>query len=376
MAAEIFENLCYMVWDVYRSPELRALSPSTVQPSTIQYLSFVLSIITCIIGFAANLLVIFVTGFLMKKNKYKLWFLNLALADFTFLLFLPFTAVSVIRGRWPYGSSMCKFHNFLSFVNMYAGIYILTALNIDRALSVTKPIWHQRFRSQKCCCFICALIWVSSAICSTPAIIYSDVHAMDQCTLSNYDISHFAQIFSDAFEEHYEDDSEENELFKLVPREICKNFSDLFLYSNGSQLQTEWKEATITTMRLVLTLAVVGYVIPLCVIATSNIIIAFHVKGSMMAASSKLYRLVLVGIMSFFCTRTPYVLSFIAVSVSICTMNFTLSYKLSVVLPLFFCVAATNSFLNPVVYVLVVNQARTEIVNFFRKKKKRFSSTF
>ncbi|KAM3917612.1 C3a anaphylatoxin chemotactic receptor-like [Leptodactylus fuscus] len=172
MDRDILENLCYMMWDIANSPELRALSPSRSHPNTIQYSSFVLCIVTCIIGLAANIIVIFTTGFLMKKNKYKIWFLNLALADFIFLLFLPLHAVSILRAIWPYGSNMCKFHNFLSFVNTCASIYILTALNIDRALSVAKPIWHRRFHSRTFCRSICALIWVFSLLCGIPVIIY------------------------------------------------------------------------------------------------------------------------------------------------------------------------------------------------------------
>ncbi|KAM4024409.1 C5a anaphylatoxin chemotactic receptor 1-like [Anomaloglossus baeobatrachus] len=361
MDYEIFEKYCYEIWDLLRSPELRALSPTTDQPSTIQYLSFVLSIIICIIGFAANLLVIFVTGFLMKKNKYKIWFLNLALADFTFLLFLPLKAVSIIRGRWPFWSIVCKLYNFLTFVNMYAGIYILTVLNIDRALSVAKPIWHLRFHSPKFCCFICALIWVSSAICSTPAIIYSDVHEEDQCTLSYYDTSLVAYVLSYRLEE--------DEMFD-EPRERCANLSD-FSDSEISEMVTEWRERTVTTERIVVPLAVVGYVIPLCVIVSCNIIIAFRVKNSMKMASSRLYRLVIIGVMSFFCTRTPYVLTYITFLVCVYTMNLLLWYKLSVILQLLFTIAATNSCLNPVIYVLVIKQARSEFLKFFGRNRQR-----
>ncbi|KAG8557842.1 hypothetical protein GDO81_016747 [Engystomops pustulosus] len=185
---------------MYSSPGLRALSPSTSHPSALQFSSFVLSIVTCIIGLAANLIVILVTGFLMKKNKYKIWFLNLALADFSFLLFLPLHAVSVIRGSWPYGSTMCKLYNFLTFVNMYSSIYILTMLNIDRTVSVAKPVWHLRFHSLKFCRCMCAVIWVSSAICSVPAIIYSDLDDDAVCTLSPFDFTQFANMISGLFE--------------------------------------------------------------------------------------------------------------------------------------------------------------------------------
>ncbi|XP_069591717.1 chemerin-like receptor 1 [Ranitomeya imitator] len=365
MEHEVFENFCYEFWDLLHSEDLKALSPSTDSPTHVQHFSFVLSIITCIIGFTANLLVIVITGFLMKNNKYKIWFLNLALADFAFLLFLPLKAVSILRGRWPLWSIVCKFYNFLTFVNMYASIYILTVLTIDRALSVAKPIWHLRFHSQKFCCFMCTLIWVSSALCSIPAVIYSDVHE-DQCTLSYYDTSLVANVLSYRLEEDEMHDE---------PRENCGNRSH-FSDSERSEIVTEWRERTITTVRIVVPLAVVGYVIPLCVIVSSNIIIAFHVKNSRMVATSRLYRLVIIGIMSFFCTRTPYVLTYITFLVSAYTINMKLWYKLSVFLPLLFTMSATNSLLNPVIYVLVIKQARHELLHFWGRSRLRMTQRF
>ncbi|XP_077129862.1 chemerin-like receptor 1 [Ranitomeya variabilis] len=368
MDQEILEKMCHLIWEIHRSPELRALSPSTTHPTAFQYFNFTLSIFTCVMGFVANIIVIIVTGFLLKKNKYKIWFLNLAVADFTFILILPFNAVSEIRGKWLYGSSECKFFNFLGFVNTYASIYILTVLNIDRALSVAKPIWHRSFHSQKFCCFMCTFIWLSSAICSIPAIIYSDVYEENQCTLSYYDTSLVAYELSYRSENDSLDDS----------LEMCENISDVET-SERRKLVADWREMTFTTERLVLPLAVVGYCIPLCLIVSSNIIIAFHVKNSTMAASSRLYRLVIFAVMSFFFARTPYVLTYIIFLVSVSSLKMILMYKLSAILPLLFTIAAMNTFLNPVVYVLLIKQARSELLNFLRRSRlrviKRFSRT-
>ncbi|XP_066433939.1 chemerin-like receptor 1 [Eleutherodactylus coqui] len=359
MEQEIYENLCYLSFDINSFPDLRALSPSTTHPSAIQYSSFVLSIVTSIIGLLANIIVIFVTGFLMKKNKYKIWFLNLALADFTFLLFLLLYATSVLR-EWTYGSSMCKIYHFLTFINMYCSIYILTALNIDRTLSVAKPVWHLRFHSRRFCWCMCGVIWASSILCSIPAIVYSDVHEENICSLSFYDPSALVNIFSFDLE-----DVEEDLPIDLIPQEICKNAS--VVYSN-QEIVTFGREVIFTAERLVVPLAVVGYIIPLCIILLSNIIIALHVKNSKMVATSRLYRVVIVTIMSFFFSKTPYVLAFIIYLVSVYTLKFTSMYKLSIVLPLLFSIAATNSLLNPLVYVLVGKEVRSEIITFFRKK--------
>ncbi|XP_073501898.1 chemerin-like receptor 1 [Phyllobates terribilis] len=368
MDQEIIEKMCHLIWEIHSSPELKALSPSTTHPTAFQYFNFMLSIFTCIMGFVANIIVIIATGFLLKKNKYKIWFLNLAVADFTFILILPLHAVSEIRGKWLYGSSVCKFYNFLAFVNTYASIYILTVLNIDRALSVAKPIWHRSFHSQKFCCFMCSFIWVSSALCSIPAIIHSDVYEENQCTLSYYDTSLVAYELSYRSENEPLNDS----------LEMCENISDLET-SERRKLVADWREMTFSTERLVVPLALVGYVIPLCVIVSSNIIIAFHVKNSTMAASSRLYRLVIFAVLSFFCARTPFVVTYITFLVSVSTLKMILMYKLSAILQLLFTIAATNTFLNPVVYVLLIKQARSELLNLLGRSRlrviKRFSRT-
>uniref|UniRef100_A0A8C5PI21 G-protein coupled receptors family 1 profile domain-containing protein n=1 Tax=Leptobrachium leishanense TaxID=445787 RepID=A0A8C5PI21_9ANUR len=121
--------------------------------------TFVLSMIICVVGFIGNAIVIFSAVFIMKKHQSKIWFLNLAIADFVFLLCLPFHAVAYLNGNWPFGSGVCKVYNFLYAANMHASIFILAALSIDRALAVANPIWHHKFFSQRARYCICAAIW-------------------------------------------------------------------------------------------------------------------------------------------------------------------------------------------------------------------------
>ncbi|XP_073502265.1 chemerin-like receptor 1 [Phyllobates terribilis] len=230
MNQKLQRKLCYLFWDIYNVPELLNISPSMNHPTAIQYSSFVLSIITCFIGFTGNLLVMFITGFLMKKSKSQIWFLSLAMADFFFLLILPLQTVSALTARWLYGSSMCKFSNFITLVNMYANIYLLTALNIDRTLTVVQQIWHLRFSSNKLGYSICILIWVLSAVCSNPAIIYSKVVSTSeepQYILFKNDIT--SVIYTNIKEnsnltEKWRSVSAKNcENFESVPKCSCKN---------------------------------------------------------------------------------------------------------------------------------------------------------
>ncbi|XP_069841026.1 chemerin-like receptor 1 [Dendropsophus ebraccatus] len=366
MERKLYENMCYLLWDMMTYSNLKDFLSGTADPSAVQYFSFALCVLTCIIGYVGNIIVIFTTGFLMRKNKYKIWFLHLALADFIFLLFLPLHAVSELKGRWLYGSTVCKFYEFFSSLNMNAGIYILTALNIDRALSVAKPIWHLRFHSWRFCCCICAGIWVSSVLCSVPIIIYSDLYGLGedvQCVLFVRDFNISMQLSND-----YDFDFKTNlQWFESIPREFCKLLSDYLPTSVIMKFDSLWRELLYAETYVVVSLSVFGYLIPMSVILISNIIIALHVKNSRMAASSRLYRVVIIEVLSFFCTRTPYVLTYIISLIYLYAGDFTLAYKVSLMLPLLSSIFAINCCLNPVVYVLAGEQVRSEIVTFFKK---------
>ncbi|XP_044159762.1 chemokine-like receptor 1 [Bufo gargarizans] len=354
--SELQKKLCYLYWDIANIPELLALSPSASHPTAIQYSSFLLSIVTCIMGFAGNIVVIFVTGFLRKKNKSQIWFLNLAIADFIFLLVVPLQAVNILTARWPYGSIMCKLYNFLNFTHIYASIYILTALNIDRALSVAKPIWHLRFLSRKFGYCVCTLIWVLSIICSIPSIFYSEEYYFGeepQCILFPDDLTGIVYLNNDQNLIHG---------FRNFSRELCDE-----PFQSVQKFQ-DWIEMLSTTMQLVVPLAVFGCLIPLCVIISSNVTIALHVKNSQKASSSsRLYKVVIAAILVFFCTRTPLLLAQIIFLGAAYTLQFTLMYKVIVYMPLLISISSTNAFLNPVVYVLVGKQVRDEICQFLRK---------
>ncbi|XP_075037582.1 chemerin-like receptor 1 [Mixophyes fleayi] len=355
MNTELSEKLCYLFWDIFNIPELGALSHSATNPTAVQYSSFVLSILTSVIGLVGNTIVIIVSGFIMENTRSKIWFLNLAVADFVFLLFLPVNAVSIMRASWPFGSHVCKVYNFLFLANMYASIYIITALNIDRALSVAKPIWHLKFRSRKICYSICALIWVLAVLCSVPAIIYSDEFELGEethCTLFPEDLTSIAYIHEITNTSAY---------FQSIEREFCSE-----PFENPDKFIL-WNEVVSSTMNLVVPLVMIGYLIPLSIILLSNVIIGFTVKDSQTVASSRLYRLIVSAVMVFFCTRTPIVLAQIIFLVAAYTMNFTLMYKVIVSLPLLFSISAINSCLNPVVYVLVGKQVYNSIISLIKR---------
>ncbi|XP_060113684.1 chemerin-like receptor 1 [Heteronotia binoei] len=127
--------------------------------------------IAFILGVIGNGLVIFITGFCMKKTVSPVWFLNLAIADFTFTFFLPLRiAYLALDFHRPFGEAMCKFNSSLAFVNLYASIYFLMVISIDRCISMLCPVWAQNHWNPRCASFVALGLWILALMLSSPYI--------------------------------------------------------------------------------------------------------------------------------------------------------------------------------------------------------------
>ncbi|OCT60545.1 hypothetical protein XELAEV_18046569mg [Xenopus laevis] len=258
----------------------------------IRYISFVLSVLTCALGLVGNALVIWVTGFHMKKHTCKIWFLNLAVADIVFVFCLPLYAVALLTDKWPFGRFLCKVYNYVSTCNMYVSIFIITTLTLDRVLATAKPIWHHKFRSRCICYSTCAVIWIITALSSLPVFFFSDevIYGKNvQCRLVNV----------------------EQSLTTLSIRKRAANYSaGNDTLSTGSILDTlPVLQTSFLTNGILIPALVVGYFIPLFVILISNIIIAKQVKKSKSVKPHRLYVIIITVILFFFLTWTPVVIA-------------------------------------------------------------------
>ncbi|XP_042346477.1 chemokine-like receptor 1 [Plectropomus leopardus] len=128
-----------------------------------------------LVGTLGNGLVIYVTGCRMKRTVNSVWFLNLALADFLFTTFLIFSIISAAQDhQWQFGLLMCRLNTFVAVVNMFASIFLLTAISLDRVLSVWVVVWAQNKRTVCKAQIICTFIWICAMICSTPYSIFRE----------------------------------------------------------------------------------------------------------------------------------------------------------------------------------------------------------
>lgn len=172
-SGEDYGNYTYEYYLEYG--DLEELKVEHRQGETMHIISVVIYIISFVLGLIGNGIVIWVTAFKSKKTVNSVWLLNLAMADFVFVLFLPFYIDYILRDfHWDFGVAMCKINSFVSVMNMYASVLFLTVLSIDRYVSLVHLNWSQRHRTVQRAWVTCGCIWALAGALSCPALIFRD----------------------------------------------------------------------------------------------------------------------------------------------------------------------------------------------------------
>ncbi|XP_004869580.1 C3a anaphylatoxin chemotactic receptor [Heterocephalus glaber] len=143
--------------------------------------------LTFILGLPGNGLVLWVAGSKMQRTVNTVWFLHLTLADFLCCFSLPFSVAHLaLHGYWPYGKILCKFIPSIIILNMFASVFLLTAISLDRCLLVLKPIWCQNHRTVRTACVICGCIWLMAFVMCIPVFVYRETYTLDNHTICRY----------------------------------------------------------------------------------------------------------------------------------------------------------------------------------------------
>ncbi|XP_033839957.1 leukotriene B4 receptor 1 [Periophthalmus magnuspinnatus] len=127
-----------------------------------------------ILGFPGNLFVVWSVFCKVKKRSVTcILVLNLAVADAFVLLSAPLFLRYLAGGRgWEFGSAACKLVHYLSSVNMYVSIYLISLMSMDRYLAVSKPFLSHRVRTKKTLLLLLMGVWVMAFILSLPMPFY------------------------------------------------------------------------------------------------------------------------------------------------------------------------------------------------------------
>ncbi|XP_033918557.1 mas-related G-protein coupled receptor member H-like [Melopsittacus undulatus] len=125
------------------------------------------TLLICLCGLVGNGAVLWLLGFRIPKNPITTYILNLAVADFTFLLFMVTSVLLyMIENIFCFSFVSLTYQRLLLLLSLFSyntSLYLLTAISIERCTSILCPPWY-------CCChrpqclsaLVCVLLWALS----------------------------------------------------------------------------------------------------------------------------------------------------------------------------------------------------------------------
>ncbi|XP_012692405.1 tachykinin receptor 3a isoform X1 [Clupea harengus] len=130
-----------------------------------------------------NLIVIWIILAHKRMRTVTNYFLlNLAFSDASMAAFNTLiNFVYATHGDWYFGESYCKFHNFFPVTSVFASIYSMTAIAVDRYMAIIHPLKPRL--SAKATRGVIVCIWVLAVVLAFPLCFYSTIKALPKRTL-------------------------------------------------------------------------------------------------------------------------------------------------------------------------------------------------
>ncbi|KAG7272865.1 hypothetical protein CRUP_029305 [Coryphaenoides rupestris] len=152
--------------------------------SFLEYAVLALNIIVCLVGLGGNAVVIWISGWKMRRTVNTTFYLSLAISDFLFCACLPLDIAYVMASNWHFGAALCKLASSVLFLNMFSSVFVLVLISVDRCVMVAFPVWSQNHRTVWMASVALVLTWLLSAALTLPSLLYRStrVHgATTQC---------------------------------------------------------------------------------------------------------------------------------------------------------------------------------------------------
>ncbi|XP_044212507.1 apelin receptor 2 [Thunnus albacares] len=108
---------------------------------------------------------------------------SLALADLCFLVTLPLWAVYTAMGyHWPFGQPLCQISSFLTALNMYASVFSLSMLSVERYWVLTGRRHSSHHAPQSCpsrALWILGGVWALAGVLALPGLLLRSVREVE-----------------------------------------------------------------------------------------------------------------------------------------------------------------------------------------------------
>ncbi|NXE77074.1 BKRB2 protein, partial [Cochlearius cochlearius] len=275
-----------------------------------------------ILGAIENSFVLIVLCFHKSRcTVAEIYLANTALADLMLVCALPFWAVNISNEfQWPFGLFLCKAVNIMSHMNLYSSIYFLTLVSIDRYLALVKTMSLGRMRRTACAKWNSFIVWICALLICSPTMAFRNLQYYKE-----YNITACGLLYPTSYWE---------------PANNCL-------------------------------LNIVGFVIPLCVIAYCSMQIIKALRSSelrklkLVQTERKATMLVLAVLLLFIICWLPFQISTFIDTICYLAPTFKCLKEINdIVTQVAVYSAFSNSCLNPVLYVIVGKHFQKKAVEF------------
>lgn len=101
--------------------------------------------------------------------------LALSAADLLLLAILPFHTVAIALQHWPFGDAMCRLVGFLGSASTSASAFTLATLAVSRYLTVVRPTTAFTLLSPRRVSAVAAALWVPACCLAAPQLAFRSV---------------------------------------------------------------------------------------------------------------------------------------------------------------------------------------------------------
>ncbi|XP_038628676.1 proto-oncogene Mas [Tachyglossus aculeatus] len=121
------------------------------------------------LGFVENGILLWFLCFRTRRNPFTVYIAHLSVADISLLFCIFILAVDhALDYELSSGDYFTIATLSVTFLFGYnTGLYLLTAISVERCLSVLYPIWYRCHRPKHQSAFVCALLWALSCLVTT-----------------------------------------------------------------------------------------------------------------------------------------------------------------------------------------------------------------
>ncbi|XP_046897552.1 apelin receptor 2 [Hypomesus transpacificus] len=275
---------------------------------------------------------------------------SLAVADLAFLVTLPlWAAYTALDYHWPFGQPLCQVSSYLVALNMYASVFSLTALSVERYWLIAGHRRSSRAQGPGTCrvLWVVGSVWLVAGVLALPALLLRTVRKVE-----------LGEEPDDYWQEVEEGEGDQVDEHRAVIFSCAMDYSSLI--STGLGRDERERAELLWTAALGLKSTLIGFLLPLAVLlvcyCSLGHLVSRHFKQGPRPdpqRQRRLLRVIVTLVMAFFLCWLPFhtnkSLSML-VELGLVPYSCLLDRTLLAAHPYATCLGYLNSCLNPLLY--------------------------